>query len=179
MQKLSLRRLDAKQLLGFVLVLFDFRARGLALADEALEARLVQELCASVKAWPADRLGIELAPRGGLAVLCESWEPMQRAVASTLRERLSRGVGQIARTLRHPEDCKRIKDEIIQWGQLAKTAHAAGLFVLDDAARREMVDVLSDCTERCMASPKLIEGADQIRGAQMALLLSLGGLASG
>lgn len=176
MHRLSLKRLDAGQLLGFVLVLLDFKQHDLPLLDSKLEQRLVQELCSGIRSWGTGRLAEEMGNKGALVSLCRQSETVKEAVGNTLQERLQQGVGAIARSLRKDTDYERVKREIMQWGLLARDAGSSGMLVLEPAVKRSIIDTLSDCTERCMASPELIGGVENIRVAQMALLLCTGGL---
>ena len=69
MWRLAPQRFEPLQLMGFVLVLLDFREHGLALLDEALEQRLVDQSCGIIRSWPTGLLAAELGGGGALLLL--------------------------------------------------------------------------------------------------------------
>eukprot|EP00927_Polykrikos_kofoidii_P072001 TRINITY_DN68175_c0_g1_i1.p1 TRINITY_DN68175_c0_g1~~TRINITY_DN68175_c0_g1_i1.p1 ORF type:complete len:674 (+),score=80.03 TRINITY_DN68175_c0_g1_i1:60-2024(+) len=176
MQRLALQRFDAGQLLGYVLILLDFRENGLALLDASLEARLVEQLCVGINRWSTERLTTELGDTGALRLLCEASEMVCEAVRDTLLTRVLGGPHEIIQSLRRQADYARVRAELTAWGRLVHVGGSAGVLALTREQRHDIVDQLSDCTSRCMASKELRPHVEELEKAQMAVMILTAGV---
>jgi len=174
-QRLALQRFDALQLMGYVLVLLDFREHGLALLDSNLESKLLHQVSSSVSSWAAARLTTELGPEGALRLLCHTSPFIKQAVADTLLKRVLGGVQKIASSLKRDSDCERVKQELIEWGQLVHMGGAADVLALTYSERQTIVDTLSDCIARCMSSTTLRSHVGELEKAQWAIVVLTAG----
>ncbi|CAE8593495.1 unnamed protein product [Polarella glacialis] len=174
LRRLSPQRFDAGQLMGFALVLADLQGLGLTMLDGALEERLVQQLREGVETWPGERLYAELCPQGTLLALCRSSSRVRSAVEAALPARMARAVAETLASLRSSEDSGRVKQELTEWGLMARVARAEGLLdSFGEPERRAMLNMLSDYSSKCMASssPALRQCAQDIDSAQWSLLV--------
>jgi len=178
MQRLALQRFDSGRLLGYVLVLLDFRESGLALLDAPLEDNLVQQLCAGIERWPIERLTTELGDEGALRLICQVSESVREAVRGTLLRRVLAGPTEIIKSLHSDADYPRVRAELTAWARLVRVSGSAGLLTLDSQQRRDIVNLLSDCTSRCMASKELRPHVEELEKAQWSVVVLTVGASS-